>query len=345
MLSLNACRYNFYDKQLNIIDLKNYFFIYGLMVLNMLMSGCISDNQSFESFNIYDGYYSEKLLILDELNRIELDLQDHMVSSFFVTPENEVYLFDRSYGMIYKMDENGHIESKTGGIGRGPGEFITENVLTLTYCGTDIFFAFDWSQPRIQVYDLDLNLLNPIILNSVPYDVSCVNDRKLAVLYAYMPKIDIISYEGVLHEELVPDVLFGESKESVFRHFNYINQNIYALSYYFKPELLLVHKKEQSQKEIVLSKLEFQDVHFAVRKASVVGDELHLFYMNINRDLPEPEYKVTHVFHKNDGEYLYSYRMPERISQLQFISDHRIATLEDSLRTVALYDFKIEDNE
>lgn len=315
------------------------------MVLKLLMSGCMSDNQSFESINIYDGYYSEKPLILDELKRVELDLQDQMISSFFVTSDHEIYLFDRSYGMIYKMNENGQIESKTGGIGRGPGEFITENLLTLTYCGTDIFFAFDWSQARIQVYDLELNLLNSILLNSVPYDVSCVDDRRLAVLYGYIEKIDIISYEGVLYEEILPGAPFGGSKEEVFRHFNYINQNTYALSYYFKPVFLLLNKKEQSQKEVILSKLEFQDVHFAVRKASVAGDELHLFYININRDLAEPEFKVTHVFNKIDGEYLYSYRMPDRISQLQFITDHKIATLEDSLRTVAIYEFKIEENE
>ncbi len=313
--------------------------------MSLLLSGCKLEDQIIESFNIYDGYYSEKSLILDEIKRVELDLQDHMISSFFVTSENEIYLFDRSVGMIYKMNENGHIKLKTGGIGKGPGEFVTENLASLTYCGTDIFFAFDWSQARIQVYDLELNLLHSIPLNSVPYDVSCVDDRRLAVLYGYMEKIDIISYEGVLYKEILPEAPFGESKEDVFRHFNYINQNIYALSYYFKPVFLLVNNKEQSQKEIILSKLEFQDVHFAVRKASELRDELHLFYMNINLDLSEPEYKVTHVFHKNDGEYLYSYRMPEQISQLHFISDFRIATLEDSLRTVAIYDFKIEDNE
>lgn len=313
--------------------------------MTMLISGCMRDEQSIESMNIYDGYYYEKTMILEEIKRVELDLQDQMISSFFVTPENVIYLFDRSNGMIYKMDENGRIQAKTGGTGKGPGEFVIEHIPTLTYCGTDIFFAFDWTQARIQVYDLDLNLLNPILLNSVPYDVSCVSNQRLAVLYAYMSKIDIISYEGVLHEEIEPDVPFGESKESVFRHFNYINQNIYALSYYFKPVFLLVNKNDQSQKEAVLSKLDFKDVHFAIRKVSVLGDELHLFYININQDLPDSENKVTHAFNKLDGKYMYSYRMPEWLRHLQFISDHRIASLEDSLRTVALYDFKIEDNE
>ena len=315
------------------------------MVLILLMGACRPDSQSVIDYNIYDRLYVEKKLIIEELTSVDLNLEGQMISSFFVTSENVIFLFSRSFGLIYKMDENGQIVTKTGGIGRGPGEFITENLLSLVYCGEDIFFAFDLSQARLQVYDLDLNLLNSIILNSVPYDVSCVGDRRLAVLYAYMSKIDIINYEGGLYEEIVPDVPFGGSKESVFRHFNYINENIYTLSYYFKPLLLWINRNKRLKRDVVLSKLEFQDVHFAVRKASVVGDELHLFYMNINRDLPEPEHKVTHVFHKNDGEYLYSYRVPERISNLQFISNNRIATLEDSLRTISIYDFKIEANE
>ena len=325
--------------------MKKYREFWLLVILVFLIAACRTDSQNVEEYNIYDRFYLEKKLIIDELTSVELNLEDQLISSFFVTSENVIYLFSRTFGLIYKMDENGHILSETGGIGRGPGEFITENLVTLAYCGSEIFFAFDLSQARLQVYDLDLNLLNSIILNSVPYDVSCVGDRRLAVLYAYIPKIDIINYEGELYEEILPDVPFGESKESVFRHFNYINENTYTLSYYFKPLLLWINRNERLKRDIVLSKLEFQDVHFAVRKASVVGDELHLFYMNINRDLPEPEHKVTHVFHKNDGEYLFSYRIPERISNLQFISNNRIATLEDSLRTIAIYDFKIKANE
>lgn len=311
----------------------------------MLITGCIHDNQSVESINIYDGYYSEKILILEEIQRVELDLPDHMISSFFVTPENMIYLFDRSFGMIFKMDKNGHIKSKTGGIGKGPGEFVADNILTLSYCGTDIFFAFDWSQTRIQVYDLELNLLNIISLNSIPFDLSCVDTDKLAILYSYIPKIDIITFDGVLHNEILPDVLFETSKESVARHFTYINENNYALSYFFKPELLLFNREERRQKGFVLSQLESHDVITAIRRAFLLENELHLFYNNINRDLPEREYKVSHVFNTIDSEYLYSYRIPETINNYQFISNNRIAAMEDSMRTVALYNFKIDHNE
>src|SRR5690606_30114438 len=143
-----------------------------------------------------------------------------------------------------------------GGIGRGPGEFLTDNYISLTYCGADKFIAIDWTQARFQVFDLDLNLLNIINLNSVSYDLSCVNDDKLAALYVYSSKIDIINYEGLLHDVIEPDVPFGGNKESVFRHFTYISKNRYALSYLFEPVLLMVNRDERSQKEFILSNLD-----------------------------------------------------------------------------------------
>lgn len=315
--------------------------LFGLV----LQTACQNENQDIERLNIYDGYYSESKLMLVETNRIKLNLEDHRISSFFMTDEEEIFLFDNNFGLIYKLDEQGQILSSTGGIGRGPGEYNTEVHLTITHCGTDIFFAFDWSQARLQVYDLELNLLNIISLNSIPFGLSCVDTGKLAILYSYIPKIDIITSEGVLQDEILPNVPFETTKESIARHFTYINENQYALSYYFKPELLLFNRKERTQKEIILSQLEIQDVISAVRSTSILEDELHLYYNNINRDLPERDPKVSHAFNKVDGEYLYSYRIPEKMNSYQFISNNRIAAMEDSMRTVTLYNFKFDHDE
>ncbi len=316
-----------------------------VLVLNIVILGCQPDNHTIESIHIHDGYYSEKYLQLEEINRIELDHQDYMIRSFFVTPNKDAYLFDRSFGLIYKVDKNGHILNQTGGIGRGPGEFLTDNFISLIYCGIDKFIAIDWTQARFQVFDLDLNLLNIVNLNSVSYDLSCVNDDKLAALYVYSSKIDIINYDGILHDVIEPDVPFGVNKENVFRHFTYISENRYALSYLFKPVHLIINRAERSQKEFILSKLDYQNVVSAVRNVNVLKNELHLFYNNINQDLPEREQKVSHVFNMDDGEYQYSYRIPERINNYHFISDNRLAAMEDSMRTVTLYNFKIDHNE
>lgn len=334
---------NFLAIKLKKKDLKRYIQPILFFVL-VLQIACQNENQNIERVNIYDGFYSESKLMLEETYRIELNLENHRISSFFVTDEDEIFLFDNNYGLIYKLDKQGQIISSTGGIGRGPGEYITEVHLTITYCGTDIFFAFDWSQARLQVYDLELNLLNIISLNSIPFDLSCVETGKLAIVYSYIPKIDIITFEGVLQDEILPDVLFETSKESVARHFTYINEDQYALSYYFKPELLLFNREERTQKEIILSQLEIHEVISAVRSASLLENELHLFYYNINRDLPLREYKVSHVFNSIDGEYLYSYRIPENMNIYKFISNNRIAAMEDSMRTVTLYNFKFDHN-
>lgn len=316
-----------------------------ILVLNIVIFGCQPDNHTIESINIHEGYYSEKVLQLEEINQVELGLQDYMISSFFVTSSKDAFLFDRLFGLIYKVDKNGHILNQTGGIGRGPGEFLTDNFISLTYCGTDKFIAVDWSQARFQVFDLDLNLLNIVNLNSVSYDLSCVNDDKLAALYVYSPKIDLINYNGNLHDVIEPDVPFGGSKEDVFRHFTYISENRYALSYLFKPVLLIFNNEERSHKEFILSNLDFQEVVSAVRNANVLGDELHLLYNNINHDLTEREYKASHVFNMDDGKYLYSYRVPERINNYHFISNNRLAAMEDSMRTVTIYNFKITYDE
>lgn len=324
--------------------MKRYILPIFLIVL-LLQNACQNDNQEIEKINIYDGFYSESKLILDETYRIEVNLEDHRISSFFVTDEDEIFLFDNNIGLIYKLDKQGQILSSTGGIGRGPGEYNTEVHLTITHCGTDNFFAFDLSQARLQVYNLELNLLNIISLNSIPFGLSCVETGKLAILYSYIPKIDIITSEGVLQDEILPNVPFETTKESIGRHFTYINEHQYALSYYFKPELLLFNRKERSLKEFILSHLEYQDVITAIRSVSILENELHLLYNNINPDLPEREQKVSHVFNKVDGEYLYSYRIPEKMNSYQFISNSRIAAMEDSMRTVTLYNFKFDHDE
>jgi hypothetical protein len=328
---------------MNFRDLKR--FKLPILLLFLMVSACQIENQIEDSLNIYEGVYSESKLILEEKYRIELDLDDHQISSFFVTPEEEIFVFDNTFGLIYKIDKQGQTISSTGGIGRGPGEFITEYHLNLTYCGADTFFAFDWSQARFQVYDLDLNLLNVVSLNSIPFDLSCVETGKLAVLYSYIPKIDIITAEGSLQEEILPKVVFDTTKESVARHFTYLRKNLYALSYMFKPVLLMISREDRSQKEIILSKLDFNDVSSAVLRVSELENELHLFYYNINRDLPDREYKISHVFSMDDGKYLYSYRVPEQINIYQFISNNSLAAMEDTMKTVTLYDFKIDHNE
>jgi|GEM_PF-1199866 len=316
-----------------------------LFVLSILSLSCQSQENKSESMNIYEGRYNEASLILENGKKLTPDIDDISISSFFISNRNDIYIFDLLTARIYKINMINSEFSYTGGFGRGPGEFLREGFKIITYCGNDYFFAIDWFQARLQLFDLDLQLINIISLNGIPYDLICIDDNKLAVQYSNDSRVDIISHDGVLHEELHPNIPYGNTKELQFRHFVLNEEGIQYFAYFFIPIFQMVDKNGSLMKELILSKLEPDEIHTAVRDINILDNEIHLFYNNINPNLAEREKKRGHVFDLSDGEYLYSYRVPHRINNYMFESNKRFIALEDSLKSIVIYNFRIEGNE
>jgi len=316
-----------------------------LLILSVFSITCQSHDNNSESMNIYDGRYSEASLMLENGKKLDLDLNNVMISSFFISNRNDIYFFDLLTARIHKYNVNSNEISNTGGFGSGPGEFAEEGIKILTYCGNEYFFAIDWYQARLQIFDLDLQLIKIVSLRGIPYDIICAGENRLAVQYSNYSRVDIISHEGVLYEELHPKIPYDNSKELRFRHFLLSENGIQYFTYYLKPVLLMVDRNGSLIKEIILSDLEPHKIHTAVRNINTLDDELHLFYNNINPNLSERERKLGHVFGMSDGEYRYSYRVPDRINNYQFESNNRLIALEDSLQSIVIYNFRIDENE
>jgi hypothetical protein len=285
--------------------------------------------------------YVEMNLNLDLIHSIKIEDEMH-ISSFFSTDGKDVFLFDLFSGKIVKFNYDGEIVSSTGGIGRGPNEYFPDSFVQLTYCGGDEFYSNDWNLPRFHIYDLHLEMKKIVNLNATPYDISCVSNNKLALLYSNVPRIDLIKLNGSIDKSIQLDSFLDHdmTKESIFKHFIYTEQQ-YFFAYYFKPLFLFYDTSNQIVNKTVLSMSPPETVTTASRSLLTKGNEIHLFYFNINQTEDSKFEKITHVFNKEFGEYRFSYKVPDRIKNYMFISENKIITVEDSL-IIGFYNYYID---
>ena len=312
-----------------------------LLLICFLLS-CKKELKQYQSSIFEKDNFVERNLTLELINSVKIEDEMH-VSSFFTTKEYDVFLFDLTSGKIVKFNYGGKKISDTGGFGRGPNEYFPDSFVQLTYCGGDEFYSNDWNLPRFHVYDLDLEVKKIVNLNATPYDITCVNNNKLAVLYSNVPRIDIIKNNGNIEKSIRLDSFLDHNmtKESIFKHFIYTEQQ-YFFAYYFKPLFVIYDTFNQSLNKTLLSKTLPESVTTASRNLMVKENELHLFYFNMNQTEDKNFSKVTHVFDKKFGEYCYSYNLADRIKNYMFISTNKMITIEDSLR-IGFYNYYFDE--
>lgn len=311
------------------------------LLLIFLLLSCKEALKQYQSSIFEKDNFVERNLSLDLIHSFKIEDEMH-ISSFFTTEEKEVFLFDLFTGKIVKFNYDGEIVSSTGGIGRGPNEYFADSFVQLTYCGGNEFYSNDWNLPRLHIYDLNLKIKKIVNLNATPYDISCVNDNRLAVLYSNVPRIDIIKLNGRIDKSIQLDGFLDHdmSKESIFKHFIY-TKNHYFFAYYFKPLFLFYDTSSKSVNKTVLTMSPPESVTTASRSLLTKEDEIHLFYFNMNQTENTNFKKITHVFNKDLGGYRFSYKVPDRVKNYMFISANRLITLEDSLR-IGFYNFNID---
>ena len=312
------------------------------LLLILLLFSCKSEIKQYQESIFEKENFVERNLSLDLTHSFQIENEMH-ISSFFTTEEYDVFLFDLFSGKIVKLNYDGEMVSHTGGIGRGPNEYFPDSFVQLTYCGGDEFYSNDWNLPRFHIYDLNLEVKKIVNLNATPYDISCVSNNKLAVLYSNVPRIDIVKMNGSIDKSIRLDSFLDHdiTRESIFKHFIYTEQQYY-FAYYFKPLFIIYDTINQSVIENILTETPTESVTTASRSLLVNENELHLFYFNMNQAEDNRFKKVTHVFNKEIGEYRYSYKVPDRIKSYMFISRDKIITIEDSLR-IGFYNYYIDE--
>jgi len=303
---------------------------------------CNVEIKEYDKSIFQDEIFTEKKLSLEFIHSFKIE-DDMQISSFFVTKEQNVFLYDLSSRKIIKFDYNGNVINRTGDVGSGPNEYAPDSFVQLTYCDGKEFYSNDWYLPRFHIYDLDLKVKKIVNLNGIPYDITCVGDNKLAVLYSNIPQIDILNLNGSIDNSIQLDrfLEYDTTKESVFKHFIYTKEK-YFFAYYFKPLFLVYDRFNQSVYRILLTMKSSESVTTASRALLIKENEIHLFYFNMNQAEKAKNRKITHVFDKTTGEYKSSYILPERIKNYLFILPERMITIEDSSK-IGFYNYYINE--
>lgn len=306
-----------------------------LLLLASVVIGCNIKGKVTKVIKLNKDEIIKKRLKLTPLLRYDTDNKDYYFSSLAVDNKNEVFAFNKYTGKIIKFDTTGKIVKKTGGIGKGPNEFVTDLNDKILYCGGSKILAYDWSLPRIHLYDTNLNSKRIIQLDGLIYEAACYDKNTYIVLYSTKSTANILNYKG----RILNTVKFNNDKVDnlkSFKRLKYLKSN-YFISYYFKPLFLRFNKYEGLTHKIILPTDEGERVRTATRNISILNKSAYIFFNDISLN---PREKITHVFNTS-GSYKYSYKIPNRINYYQILSQDKLITLEDSLRNIVLYKFKI----
>lgn len=268
-------------------------------------------------------------MVLEE--KIHLLTDTTMVISSISFNDRNIYLFNIAEGTIISYTYEGDINNITGGIGKGPNEYNVEVNAEVGTC-SDKVFAFDWSNPRIHIYEADLRSYKILNLDNLPYDVSCYQDETLYVQYSNTNRIDEVGLNGgILNTfSLEQKVADGLKK---FRRFRKIDNRFY-LAYMFDPVFEIIENTYTKRKEI---EYELADQNLSGRSSTrvinVVDDHIHLFFNDVESGVKKGI--VFDLF----GDYQFSYKIPERINLYALMDKNTMAAVENSSSTVKLYSY------
>jgi len=252
--------------------------------------------------------------------------------------DNHFFVFDNASGIIYKFDETGKILKKTGREGRGPNEFITDKVVSLFLCDHRLY-AYDWSLPRMQVYSEDLELLNIIQLEGIPYEATCTNDGMLAVLFSSNSRLNVLSPDGNIVKRVTINNVHEEGKFK-FKLVEYLPSGLYAK--FFKDPVVIKYSDEFTPIDSIYISNYLENSLSSISKNSfTIGNEVHFFTKenNLNNDF---EKKYSHVFNGDTG-YSYSYELPDSFHNYQIVSHEYLVAFENYSTSLSFYKYKINE--
>ncbi len=298
-------------------------------LLILILLGCSKTNdkvvKSIEEETNVKMVLKEKVHLLTDTT---------MVISSLSFNDNNIFVFNMAEGTIISYTYEGAKENITGGIGKGPNEYNVEFNAEAGTC-SDKVFAFDWVNPRIHIYEADLSSYRIINLANLPYDVSCHENETLYVQYSNTNEIDEVDLNGGIRNTFRLEQSLADGLEK-FRRIKEIDNRFY-IAYMFDPTFKIIEHTYEGRKEI---EYELADENLSVRSSTrvinVVDDQIHLFFNDVESGVKKGI--VFDLF----GDYLFSYKIPERINLYMFMDKNLLVAVENSSSTVKIYSYSYE---
>ncbi|MBO6801573.1 MAG: 6-bladed beta-propeller [Balneola sp.] len=139
---------------------------YILVITFILICSCADSNESDMPDNIKNQIIQHDLLFddLSILNNLEEPISIFRIK--FID-SNKIFLIDNEEWNLFLINKEGIIIDKTGGQGRGPGNFIVINNIRY-YKDKNLIQLFDKAQQRITYYSTDDNKLELLEIVNLP---------------------------------------------------------------------------------------------------------------------------------------------------------------------------------
>lgn len=314
-------------------------YVFQLAILILFSLSCSKDQRKFSTTKIGADNLKYKTVHFDEKYRFNGSKYNFSFVDIEASDKGHIFGLDQNSGAIVKIENDKPIK-KTGGIGRGPNEFDMEAKPSLLICNESYLLAFELKAARYQVYDLDLNYVNTILLDAIPEEIICYSQDEIAVFYHIKEGIDIMRFDG----NLISRLKFVEDwsgNNLTFKEVIYSNK-FFFISYMFDPRLA-IYKEGFGTSDLITLPVKNQDsVKFATKNISKSGDDVHLYFYDDHPSTPKAKRKKGHVF-SNTGRYSYSYQIPEKINYYKFFSQNELIAVEDTLQRITIYNFTIDE--
>lgn len=310
-----------------------------ILLLFCLLISCTSETEQIVKEKLGSEEIIFKEVVLDK--KIVLGKQDKelYLTSLATSLDSSLFAFDLTKAQIIKFNKNGKRVKSTGREGKGPNEYTVDAYAKLISCNNEAIIAYDWSTPRFQVYDTDLNLEHIVQLNGVPYGITCIGKDRLIVSYSSKEEIQILNTKGVIQNSLNIDVnTLQKTHQNNLRHIVHTTEGI-LFSYYFESYFVFLDQEKLGVRLMDITYPDNFKFESAILGLSKSKNEVHVFKVDRNPEEPSEKVKLMHVFSES-GVYKFSYKVPSQINYLQMISDHEVAAFQDTMSNIIIYDYR-----
>lgn len=310
---------------------KTVLFLFALSLLF-----CVGKKSTTTSSRLSDSNEVVKSIALEKVVAYKNNNKEHFFSSIAYTSKMDFFAFDKNQGLIIKFDKKGNILKSIGGIGKGPDEFITEINSEIILCDDSSLIAYDWSQARYHLYDLDLKLIKMVQIDSVPYKIACGKPNEILILYNSVLELEILNLDG----RKIRTIKFTDDPVNNLNSIKHVllNEENYFFGYYFQP-LIKIYKPKEDHTHIL--SLEYREgVNTAIRSISK-SKNIHFFYNDNNPSYSASKRKKGIVL-DSLGKYKFTYHVPDRINYYEVTSQNIFIAIEDSMTKIVQYNFKID---
>ncbi len=308
------------------------------MVLFLIVGCTLSSANEIKDIELKQSDILIKKLSLEKKISIKLFDQDYFFLAVSKSSIGNIYALDKYSSQILMFNEDGRLIKRVGGSGRGPGELLIEHNANLIACRGSII-VYDWSLPRLQIYDENLDLKDILNLEGIPYEVGCIEDEQIIILFSNRNLVQKMELNGNIEKSFS----FDDSQPfdlDIFKRIISYEETLFV-SYLFRPVLFRWENNAMVER-VTLPIGERDSIITATKNLSLVDSSLHVFFYNLGSTKTKDKRKIGHVFSAISTKYKYSYYVPIYINDFKILTNSQLIALEDTLSRISIYDYKIQ---